>query len=31
MFDALHSLNTKHYDFNEIFVNLLSGEAINIA
>ena len=23
--DALHILNTKHADFNQIFVNLLSG------
>ena len=29
MFDALYTLNTKHSDFNQIFVNLLSGEPIN--
>ena len=29
--NALHCLNTKHSDFNKVFVNLLSGEPINIA
>ena len=28
MVDALHSVNTKHSDFNQIFVNLLGGEPI---
>ena len=31
IFDALHSLNTKHSDFNQISVNLVSGERVNIA
>ena len=31
VFDNLHSLNTKHSDFNQIFVNLFGGEPINIA
>ena len=30
MVDALHSVNTKHSDFNEIFGISLSGEPINI-
>ena len=30
MVDDLHSVNTKHSDFNQIFVNLLSGEPIYI-
>ena len=29
MFDALHSLQIKHSDFNQIFINLLSGEWID--
>ena len=29
-FDVLHSVNTKHSDFNQMFVNLLSGETTAI-
>ena len=28
IFDVLHSVNTKHSDFNQFIVNLLSGELI---
>ena len=30
IFDVLNTVNTKHSDFNQIFVNLLSGEPITI-